>query len=175
VNEALQLAATWGSAVTFFSVLEISVQSQSLIEHDYENIFKTVEDIASEVLTGLIDTANRQGIPAESILRFGTAWDEIAKEAVGARLYDLVIVGCRSRTRAKQFLFGTTAQKLMRVVSCPVWIARPANSRDVRDIAIATDLSIACQPVFHFAVTVARAINARLHVLHVLEIPISVI
>ena len=169
VTEALRLAATWNSTVTFCSVLEISAQSQSLIEHDRENIFKTVEDIANEVLSGLTESANSQGIACESVILFGLAWEEIAKESA-TKQYDLVIIGTRSQTRAKQILFGSTAQKLMRVVACPLWIVKPAELRDVRDVAIATDLSPASLPAFHFAVTVARAMGARLHVLHVLEL-----
>ena len=169
VAESLRLAATWGGTVTFCSVLELSAQSQSLIEHDVENIFKTVEDVASEVLSELVANANSQGIACESMIRFGAAWEELSKESATGD-YDLVIVGTRSKIRATQMLFGTTAQKLMRCSACPVWIVKPAELRDVRDVAVATDLSPASLPALSTAVTVARAIGARLHVLHVVEL-----
>ena len=101
VTEALRLAATWESTVTFCSVLEISAQSQSLIDHDRENIFKTVEDVAGEVLSSLVSVAKSQGIASESVIRFGTAWEEIAKEAA-TNQYDLVIIGSRSKKTLPQ-------------------------------------------------------------------------
>lgn len=169
VREALQLASSWGSTVTFCSVLELSAQSQSLIEHDHENIFKTVEDFASEVLAVLVAQANKQGIAADSVVRFGTGWEELSKESATGE-YDLVILGTRPKSRPMQVLFGRTAQKVMRFAACPVWVVKPAELREVRDVAMATDLSPASLPAFRMAVDIARAINARLHVLHVLEL-----
>ena len=169
VDEALQLAATWGGTVTFCSVLELSAQSQSLIEHDHENILKTVEDFASAVLTKLVNYCNKSGIPAESVIRFGTAWEELSKESAQGS-YDLVIIGTRASHRTTALLFGSTAHKLMRYSACPVWVVKPAELREIRDVAVATDLNPANLPVIRVAVTVARAIGARLHVLHVLEL-----
>jgi universal stress protein E len=169
VTEALQLAATWGGTITFCSVLEISAQSQSLIEHDHENILKTVEDVASSILTTLVNHSNAQGIPAESVVRFGAAWEELSKESANGP-YDLVIIGTRSKHHPTSLLFGNTAQKLMRYAACPVWVVKPSELRDIRDVAVASDLSPASLPAMKVAVTVARAIGARLHVLHVLEL-----
>ena len=168
VAEALLLAAVWGGTVTFCSVLEISAQSQSLIEHDHENILKTVEDVASNILTNLVNHANSRGIAAERVIRFGSAWEELSKESANGE-YDLVIIGSRSRLRAASILFGSTAHKLMRFSPCPVWVVKPAELRDIREVAVATDLSPASLPALHLAVTVARAIQARLYVVHVLE------
>ena len=146
VGEALRLAATWEGTLTFCSVLELSAQSQSLIEHDRENILKTVEDIANQVLVKLVNHANERGIASESILRFGAAGEELSKESATGE-YDLAIVGTRSKLRATSMLFGGTAQKLMRFAPCPVWVVKPAELRDVRDVAIATDLSPASLPI----------------------------
>lgn len=166
--EALHLAGTWDAKIRFVSVLELSPQSQSLIEHDRENVLRTVEDFAKEALTGLVTRASAKGIAADSLLRFGIAWEELSRESATGQ-YDLVIVGTRSRSGATRLLFGSTAQKLIRLSACPVWVVKPAELREIRDVAIATDLSPASQSALHLAVTVARAINARLHVLHVIE------
>ncbi len=169
VDEALQLAGTWGGTITFCSVLELSAQSQSLIEQDHENILKTVEDIASSILTKLVAYCNKDGIPAESIIRFGSAWEELAKESVQGP-YDLVVIGARPTTyRTASLLFGSTAHKLMRYSGCPVWVVKPAELREIRDVAVDSDLSAASLPAIKVAVTVARAIGARLHLLHVLD------
>jgi universal stress protein E len=46
---------------------------------------------------------------------------------------------------------------------------KPEELREIREIAVATDLSDASIPVMHAAVKAARALNARLYILHVLE------
>jgi universal stress protein E len=168
IREALNLALKWDAKVTFLSVLELSAQSQTLIEHDHKNVFETVEDFARDVLLELVDRFKSDGIPAEGIVRFGVAWEELSKETSTGG-YDLLIVGARSKSRASRFLFGGTAQKLIRLAGCPVWVVKPSELREVQDVAIATDLSPASLAATHMAVTVARAINARLHVLHVVE------
>ena len=169
VDEALQLAGIWGGTVTFCTVLELSAQSQSLIEHDHENILKTVEDVASSVLMKLVNYCNKDGIPAEQVIRFGSAWEELAKECAQGP-YDLVIIGARSTIhRTASLLFGSTAHKLMRHSACPVWVVKPSELREIRDVAVDADLGAASLPAIKVAVTVARAIGARLHVLHVLE------
>lgn len=168
IREALNLALKWDAKVTFLCALELSAQSQSLIEHDHENLFQTVEDFAREVMTLLVERFQSDGIVAESIVRFGVAWEELSKETATGQ-YDLLVIGTRSKARASRFLFGGTAQKLIRLSACPIWIVKPSELRDIHDVAVATDLSPASISAFHMAVTVARAINARLHVLHVVE------
>ncbi|WP_373650828.1 universal stress protein [Schlesneria sp. DSM 10557] len=168
VDEAIQLALVSGGAITFCSVLELTAQSQSLIEKDHENILKTVEDYASITLSELVESANAQGIAAESRIRFGAAWEELSKESAEGK-YDVVLVGTRSRTRAATLLFGSTVQKLMRFAPCPVWVAKPSEVREIREVAVATDLSDACLPAIKVAAAISRQINAKLYVLHVLE------
>ena len=167
-EEAIRLALVSGGTITYCSVLELSAQSQSLIEKDHENILKTVEDFANNTLSQLVESANAQGVAAESCLRFGAAWEELAKESAEGG-YDLVLIGARSRSRATTMLFGSTAQKLMRFAPCPVWVVKPTEVREIREVAVATDLSDACLPALKVAATVARAINAKLFVLHIVE------
>ena len=168
IEEAIRLALVSGGTITFCSVLELSTQSQSLIEKDRENILKTVEDFANNTLSSLVESANAKGVAAESTLRFGSAWEELSKETAEGG-YDLVLIGTRSRSRATTMLFGSSAQKLMRFAPCPVWVVKPTEVREIREIAVATDLSDACLPALKVAATVARAINAKLFILHVLE------
>lgn len=168
IAEAFQLAATWDATVTFFSILELSTQSLALIDKDHEQIYQTVEELAKQSLSVLGLRAIAKGIRYKTILRFGVAWEELAKEsATGA--YDLVVVGTRSKSRATRMLFGGTSQKLLRFSPIPVWVVKPAELREVRDVAFATDLSPATGPALDIAVTVARAIGARLHVIHAVE------
>lgn len=168
ISQALELAAHSGGVVTFCAVLEISAQTATLIERDHQNLLKTVEDVASEMLDIEVSAANARGLPADKAVRIGSAWEELAKEACENQ-HDLVVMGTRHRDTATRLLFGSTAQKLIRFAPCPVWIVKPEEFREVREIAVATDLSDSSIPVLHAAIKAARALNARLYILHVLE------
>lgn len=168
INQALELAAHSAGVVTFCAVLEISAQTASLIERDHQNLLRTVEDIASELLDAEVAAANSRGIAADKAVRFGAAWEELVKESCENQ-HDLVVMGTRHRDKAARLLFGSTAQKLIRFAPCPVWIVKPEETREIREIAVATDLSDSSIPVLHAAIGAARALNARLYILHVLE------
>lgn len=168
VEQALELAAHSGGTVTFCSVLEISSQTASLIERDHENLLKTVEDFASEMLDAEVSAANQRGIPADKSIRCGKAWQELVNEVAENR-HHLIVIGTRPRDVATRLLFGSTAQKILRLATCPVWIVKPAEVREIREIAVATDLGELSLPILQAGIAAARAWNARLYVLHVLE------
>lgn len=169
ISEALGLAQALGATVTFCTVLELSAQTQTLIQMDYENLVRSVEDIARDALTGLVSRATELRLAAESCLRFGSAWEELSKEAASGD-YDLVVIGTHTRAAVTRLLFGSTAQKLLRYAPCPVWVVKPAELREIREIAVASDLSPAVSPAMHAAVMFARAMGARMHVIHSLEL-----
>ncbi len=169
IEQALELAAHSGGTVTFCSVLEISPQTASLIERDHENLLKTVEDFASELLDAEVSAANRRGIAADKVIRFGAAWEELVKE-VSENQHHVVVMGTRPRDAASRLLFGSTAQKVIRLATCPVWIVKPDEVREIREIAVATDLGESSLPILHAGIEAARAWNARLYLLHILEL-----
>ncbi|MFO0917046.1 MAG: universal stress protein [Planctomycetaceae bacterium] len=170
VRQGLEIAATAQAAVTFCYVLEISEQALELIRADEKNRFATVEDFAQQELKKLEVKAEVQGIKATSVLRTGSSWDELIQQ-IKVGKHDLVVVGTRDRSAAARTFFGSTAQRLMRTSPCPVWIVKPHEVREIREILVATDLTDACQEALHSGVSIARWLNAKLFVLHTLEYP----
>ena len=167
-TEAIDLAIHSGGSVTFCSALNISAQTASLINQDPQNLLKTVEDFAASALDQIVADATAKGVAADKVVRFGHPGDELAKLA-GEGHYDLVIVGTRSRNKATRLLFGSTAQKVMRAAPCAVWVVKPGITSEIREIAVATDLSESCRPAMTAAVKMARALNAKLFVVHAVE------
>lgn len=168
INQALELAKHSGGCVTFCAVLEISPQTATLIERDHANLLRTVEDVAEELLEAEVRAARADGVAAEKVVRLGSAPEELAKLACEGN-YNLVVMGTRRRDTLTRLLFGSTAQKLIRFAPCPVWIVKPEETREIREIALATDLSDSGMPALRAAITAARALNAKLFILHALE------
>jgi nucleotide-binding universal stress UspA family protein len=170
VQEALALAGNAKAAVTFCAVLEISEHAMELIREDVKNAFFTVEDYAKKALERLVAQAEQQGISASAVVRLGSSWDELLKQ-IDEGKHDLVVVGTRKRSGVARTLFGSTAQRLLRTAPCPVWIVKPDELREVREVLVATDLTDACQEALHAGVYVSRLLNAKLFVVHSLEFP----
>ncbi len=168
IEEAIALCAHSGGSVTFCSALNVSPQTATLIAQDHQNLLKTVEDVAAEMLEAVVVEAKSRGITADKVIRLGTPDEQLAKVAIEGK-YDLVIVGTRSRNKATRMLFGSTAQRLIRNAPCAVWIVKPEEMREVREIAVATDLSEAGRPAINAAVEIARALSAKLFIVHAVD------
>lgn len=170
IQEGLQLAAGTKASVTFCYVLEISEQALELIREDETNVFVTVEDFAQAALDKMVDQAKQKGVTAKTSLRTGSTWDQLLDE-INVGKYDLLVIGTRQRSSLTRTIFGSTAQRLLRTATCPVWIVKPEELRDIREIAVATDMTDICQDTLHAGVLIARLLQAKLFVVHSLEFP----
>lgn len=170
IAQACELANYNKADLTLCAVLEISEQALHLIEIDHLNVKKTVEDNAAEALQKLAARIKDTGIDVRTVIRIGRSWEELTREAIEGG-HDCVVVGTRERGRAHRVLFGSTAQKLIRFCPCPVWIVKPAEMREIREVLVASDLSENAQTAVRTAVSVAGTLNAKLFVVHSLEFP----
>ena len=168
IEEALHLAIHSGGSVTFCSALDVSAKTATLITQDHQNLLKTVEDVAAEMLDRVVAEATQRGVTADKVVRLGSPDEQLAKLAIEGK-YDLLVIGTRSRNKATRLLFGSTAQKLIRTAPCAVWVVKPEAEREIREIAVATDLSDAGQPALAAAVEVARALAAKLFIVHAVD------
>jgi len=172
VDEAVIVAGATGAEVTLCGVLEVSEHAHHLIALDEKHLLRTVEDVAKAALDKLVQSLAGRGVKASYVIAFGSPWEELTREAIAGR-HDLVMVGTRSRGTATRMLFGSTAQKLIRFCPKPVWIAKPGEVREIREILVATDFSQAAFAAMQAAVSVAQAIPSKLFVVHALEFPME--
>ncbi len=106
-------------------------------------------DLATEVLTGE---------PYESII-----------EAVKQKGIDLVVVGTRGMSAIKRVFVGSTATRLARMCPVPVWVARGGLPDNAQTVLAAVDFSPVSERIVSVSASMAAALNARLHVLHVYD------
>jgi universal stress protein E len=169
IQQALELAIHAGGTVSFCAALDVSPQTESLIEQDHQKSLRTVEDVASELLDNVVATAAGRGVTADKIVRLGAPADELARTASTGK-YDLIVVGTRRQNSATRLLFGSTSQKLIRAAPCAVWVVKPEEVREIREIAVATDLTESSIPVLRSAIDAARALAAKLYIVHVVDV-----
>jgi len=168
LQQAVELAEVQGSKLTLCACLDISEQAHHLIEIDTQNVNQTVEDLAAEELERLAKKLQAQGLYVEKKLFFGKASEQLTRQAIRGE-HDLVIVGTRKRSSASRALFGSTCHRLLRICPVPVWVVKPEEVREVREVLVASDFSDAALTAMQAAVAVAKALKAKLYVIHALE------
>lgn len=139
----------------------ITLDAEALDRHD-----ETVQQAGQTDLGKLADElASTFDIHVEAASRIGRPYSEIAGYAMAAGA-DLVVVGARGENSLIDLLMGSTASRLLRVVSSPVLLVRKPAETPYRKILAAVDFSPVSAAVVRHALDLAG--GARVDVLHVL-------
>lgn len=124
-----RLAETLGSRILLLHVLDerIAVDPMFRGEVPLEAVRTRMEQFAQESMDAFLDrlfsgfenldTALVSGVPYREILR-------AAREFPA----DLIVIGTHGRTGVEHVLFGSTAEKVVRLAHCPVLTVRRAGS-----------------------------------------------
>ena len=133
----------------------------------------SVEDGFRQSLEAVLGSLREAGIEAELVFSDERAWLAIVANVLqfGA---DLVIVGKRADLADDGRLLGGVSQKLLRKCPCAVWVVKPDHSAEPINILAATDLSPVGDRVVALAASISSECGAELHIVHALELPLSV-
>jgi nucleotide-binding universal stress UspA family protein len=115
------------------------------------------------------------GLPHEACVEEGAVWDRLAL-LMKRQETDLLIMGTHGRRGLQKLLMGSVAEELFRLAACPVLTVGPGVAPKAEEVAefhrilYATDFSAESQAALPYAVSLAQENQARLTVLHVVEI-----
>jgi nucleotide-binding universal stress UspA family protein len=93
--------------------------------------------------------------------------------ALGA---DLIVMGTHGRSGFERLVLGSVAEKVLRKAPCSILLVPPRSSappapRLFERIVVATDFSAAAVHAMDYALSLARETDARLTVVHVVDMP----
>jgi len=111
-----------------------------------------------------------QGV--ESVLVEGDAFTEIDQYAK-SRDVNVIMVGAGEMMADGQVFLGTTAARLRRWATKPVWIVKPGSAPPLRRILCPVDLQPASERALKNAIHFARRLDANLTVLTVTNEPLG--
>lgn len=173
VDKALWLAGHTSAEVTYFSsllpCLDLTPATWQLAElQNYQSLIDSVHENAASQLANLVAEAEAAGIKAKEVRAAGKPWIELLKEAA-TNDYDLLIVGSHRQHALGRVLLGNTGRRLIRKCPCPVWVTSPVEDGRVRKLLVPTDFSETAMDSLKLAGSLARQLDAELHVLHALE------
>lgn len=168
--QALRLAQAHGARIRFTHVIDLPEPVRNVQTLQPQTAASRRQRQVTALLQRLVDTAHATGLQADSRLLYGQDWTEIVRTVLQDG-HDLVIVGTRQRSLAGRALFGGTGSRLLRNCPCPVWCVKPGDAAAPRTVLVAHDLGDSGRAALDIGVTLARQYGARLHLLHVLELP----
>jgi nucleotide-binding universal stress UspA family protein len=123
---ALWLAGKTKAKIVFLHVMEPTAYSVdfALTRPD---LSADVRQRVGEALRQLVDEARSRGVSAEQALAVGAPFAEIEKTAAD-RKADLIVMGTHGRTGMAHVVLGSTAERVVRLASCPVLTVKASPS-----------------------------------------------
>jgi len=120
---------------------------------------------AERALTSLADDiVTAGGVVNDRLLREGRVLDEILAASASS---DLMVLGARGVNPIRDFIIGSTAERMARMIECPTLVAKQDPQIPYENVLVPVDFSEYSAPALRFASEVAP--DATLHVLHALD------
>ena len=144
------------------------------MEQHVENYAEQLHQAAHAAIDRKIEDHKSHNLEMFKHIERGFApYEEIIRTAEELDV-DLVVMGTYGRGGVAHFLFGSTAEQLVRTIKCPVLTVRhhaprSQNPRQINNILFPTDFSEYSKKALPYAVSFAERYGATLHVLHVFE------
>jgi universal stress protein E len=179
VDTAFNLAQRCGAKLTVAHVVPEASASFAMIDYgseaawmpaadDVKRLQQNLWESAAQRLHELAAEIKKRGVTIETEVLIGIPYESLS-EAVKAKEFDLVVVGTRGMSAIKRVLVGSTATRLARTCPVPVWVARHPFVDEAASVLAAVDFSPVSEQVVVSAASLAAALNAKLHVLHVYD------
>jgi len=181
LDHAVAIARCYGSTIALLNVYAtapVPVHAAGSLMHRAAAVLTPGDRGA--LLTAMKGFAEQEvgsGIPIDFDLSEGPVAAEILDRAKTMPA-DLLVMGTHGRSGFERLMLGSIAEKVLRKAACPV-LTVPPRAADVvpvppvlfKHIVCATDFSDCATHALDYAMSLAQEADARLTVLHVLEVP----
>jgi len=161
VENAIGLAKTFQSKIALIHVLPDDITN--------EKARLLLNDAAITQLELISEKIKEEGIETDNpILEYGNHFDKIIKTADNINA-NVIVIGAGEKTENDAFQLGTTAEKIIRKSTKPVWIVKNNSPLDIKNILCPVDFSTESKRALKNAIIMARRFNAELIILSVYE------
>jgi len=143
-----------------------------VVDDDQPERIVAVERVEAErLLAELVQTVRQtDGVPCEAEVILADPFEGILR-AVAAKAPDLLVIGPHRRRALRDVFLGTTAERVLRAVTCPVLMANAPPVGLYYRALIATDLSETSEAAAQALLMLGICRGCSLVLLHVFEAP----
>ena len=170
-QRAAMLAEQIGAKLEFVHVLDKREldELQRLLGEDGEVLTERIRSQTRELLAQLADDVSEPlGVSAGCHLVEGEVLESITAQ-VDALNASLLIVGAHGTGFVRQQLLGATAERLLRMIQCPVLTVKQSPLKNYQNVLVPIDFTPWSLGAIRLALTVAP--QAKLTLLHAYEVP----
>jgi len=168
-RRAAAVAKVHGATLHLLHVLDSSSAKALLRRSPAIDVEHPLHVEAERALDSLADdVAAAGGEVTERLLREGRVMDEILAAAASS---DLVVLGPRGVNPLRDFILGSTAERMARMIECPMLVVKQDPQLSYENVLVPVDFSDYSVPALRFASEVAP--GATLHVFHALDCPLQ--
>jgi len=169
---ALALAQTYKAEIVLVTVL---VERATIPTDEYydapaslipELEISPMRERLANYLDSIVETRAGANVSMHAIVLEGGAADGVVKTAVSSQA-DLIVMGTHGRSGMSRWLLGSVTQKVIRNAPCPVIAVR--DERPLKNILITLDQTTLSEQALDPGFAVAGALNARVHLLTIIE------
>jgi nucleotide-binding universal stress UspA family protein len=131
LDRAAELAAHFSAELFLLHVVHpiAVVPSPAPGKFDVPSYQRAAEIHALKNLEGLISKEIPRGIKVNAKVLVGTAANDIVNTAVDESV-DLIVIATHGETGWRRFVFGSVAEKVVRLAECPVLTIQPIETDD---------------------------------------------
>jgi nucleotide-binding universal stress UspA family protein len=159
------LAKQHGAALHLLHVFDSSTAKSLLRRWPELDVEQPLRLEAERTLDSLAeDVVAAGGVVNDRLLREGRVMDEIL--AMGASS-DLLVLGPRGVNPLRDFMLGSTAERIARMIDCPMLVVKQDPQIPYESVLVPVDFSDYSAPALRFASELAP--GAILHVFHALD------
>lgn len=172
----LHLAEMYEAELHLLHALVLHEADPSTLSHrlpDVEELYLVLEEHAQTQLRTAIEEHGEANFTIKSaqvraISAAGAILDYAAENEI-----DLVVMGTHGRRGLRRLLLGSVAEEVVRLAPCPVLTVPEREERNspskIERIVVPVDFSEHAELALAYAVELARAYGAQLHLLHVVD------
>jgi len=161
VKNAIDVGKIFESGIILIHVLPRGIKN--------DKVASLVKSAAESKLKNYHDEIVKEGIEAESLLKYGKHFDEIINTA-NEKGVNLIMIGAGEKQKKETIKLGTTAEKLVRRSDKPVLVVKQKSDlKNVKRILCPVDFSEESKLALNNAINIARRYNSKLCILSVSE------
>jgi nucleotide-binding universal stress UspA family protein len=180
LDHAVAMARWYESTITLlhvFSVVPVAAYAPGTPMHPSVVLTPADRDELLASMRRFAEDEAGSSVPIGFEICQGTAAAEILARA-RAMPSDLIVMGTHGRSGFERLVLGSVTEKVLRKAACPV-LSVPRHVRDAvpappvlfKDLLCAVDFSDCSINALNYAMSLAQEADARLTVLHVIELP----
>jgi nucleotide-binding universal stress UspA family protein len=128
LKEAIGMAKQYGAKLILVSVVEPIVTGLMLSVYTYQQYVKRLKNTAREQLKAMITKHVPKGMRVTALVKTGDPADVIVRTCKSQRA-DLLVVATHGRRGWGHLIFGSVAEKVIRMAPCPVLVIHPPKKR----------------------------------------------